>query len=204
VHVTRADLYDGPCIAINGALLHHPVPFTHWIGLDEPGRFIPDEVKEPWGPNPPPIVIAKRPNADKWTCRWPTLQYDIYEEDREKLAAMLPWKKTKVHWMHYSMLGALHYATVHGARRIRVLGADMAGEHYAYTDKPVVNGKKGPDRRWADEHMHFAAALEEIRAAGIEVERATPARMNDEEAARTDVAKEPDPAQLQAGAHGQS
>ncbi len=174
MQVTLADILDGPTIAINGAICHHAIVFTHWCGLDEPDRFIPAENLKPWGENPEPTVITKDSNAPKWRARWPDLKYDLYTEPRKNMGAMLPWKKTLVNWLHWSVLGALHYAVIHGAKRIRLLGADMAGDGYAYSAQKIGKGKKNADVRWSEERRHINEAFNEIRAGGIDVERVSP------------------------------
>lgn len=176
VRVLPRDILDASrVIAINGAVKHHATPCSHWLGIDRPGRFIDTSDPRPWGPGPAPTVVTRADRVPEWKASWPELDFVAYCDHKPSVRSSLPWRSS-VDWLHYSVLLALHYAAIHGAaRRIRILGADMEGIDYAYSDAKIELRKKGmtPEQsRWDGERRWLARASEELyKHAGVVVER---------------------------------
>jgi hypothetical protein len=168
VTVGAADLLPGaPVLAINGAIFHHATPADYWLGIDDPGQFVPGHIARPWSDAKQPEAVTKAAQVTKWHLRWPQLTFHLYgsgpvgkAQERRPFA----WE-TKVDWLHYSILTALHFAYARGVRHMRLLGVDMLGAGYSYSTARV-EVKNGSEYRWRKERRMVAQALTELTGGG--------------------------------------
>jgi hypothetical protein len=168
--VTPADLLDGPVLAINGAVMHRPVPADYLVSCDAPDWL--GDAALPCAP----VVVTRASSRHRWAERFPALERVTYDGP-VRLAKCLPWatrldggqdgpgQPARGGWDHWSMLLALYHAYQRGARRIRFGGVSMRGDGYAYSERRV-DYKLGPEQRWARERREVATAMTELAEHG--------------------------------------
>lgn len=172
---TMEDVLPGSrVIAVNGAIYHHAIPADYWIGLDDVSQSLdPDLGEPPWGPNPPPRCVTKNGNCwDDWHKL--AVRYGIavplkLSGSHGELQRAIGDKGQRGKYGRWSVLYAVAFARMNGAKRIRILGMDMTGNARAYgKGRPIHDG------RWADEAKDVAATFAECADAGVLIERWVP------------------------------
>lgn len=168
------DLIPGPLIAINGAIEHPTIVADYWCGVDDPGKYT-DRQKcwPPWKHQPtPPQVVTKEKTAG-----WDAMPGDLVVHRVRDMQLDLPWG-SKLHWPHWSVNFAIGFAALHGAREIRILGADMIGAGWSLGPVSGVGpDTPGSDNRWERERKDVKNAMLECKANGIDVYRYFPPRI---------------------------
>ncbi len=177
-------------VALNAAILHHATPADVWLGVDSPlpGRdrgFLalapggePAQPWPPWAPGRPPLAVTKS-CCDGWdqalegplaALRGRLAKIPVAMELQ---AELLGWR-SDLCWTEWSITAALFWATIHGARRVRFLGVDLAGTEFAY-GIPGLLGAREPGERWRRERQKLNQARAEVKErGGVETEIVSP------------------------------
>jgi hypothetical protein len=172
----EAALPGSRVVAVNGAIYHHAIPADYLASLDAPDSWIdPDIPGLPWGANRMPEGVTHR--AD----RWRRLQAQSGMEVRRfpggrggngDVSMLIGDRRRTVPYAKWTVLLAIAWARWGGARRIRVLGADMSG-----TGRAHGRGTRIAPKRWVKEGSDFHAAVVAARGVGVDVERWVPSEV---------------------------
>lgn len=173
---TQADVLDGPVVAVNGAIYHHAIPADYLASVDEPERWVDHNAcNPPWGANPMPEGVAVR--LLKWTAfrRRTGITAHPFPGGNgggADIAMMIGDKRRDLNYHRWTTLLAIGWARWGGAKRIRLLGADMQGESRAYG----CGGRILTEQRWAEtghlsEVKDYRKIVAACAAVGVEVER---------------------------------
>lgn len=175
--VTKEKLLDGPVVAVNRAiLLREKVPIDIWAVWDHPGKLFKLGYHRY---TYPPLVVwlgARRFNeffmaAIGKTEGWPEW-YNLFDYRvgfRCMDMGILSDPVRRGYRAAFTLVYAVEEAVKQGAKKIRILGADMSGTWLKGKTEAECMMKEKWDR-WAYERQKISEMIEKAKEIGVEVE----------------------------------
>lgn len=169
-YVTKADLLDGPVVAINMAIRKAEEFRVHVWAVEDDPRVIWKHAK-PYHPELMMVWGAVN-HAQTWLRKYPASKLYLTEP------SLLMDPVDNVAPVLSTIFPTLVKAQAHGARCIRVFGADMRGSGSPFTKwRPGLLGAWTEEEseqyaaRWRVERRMFAHAIRRAKEEGVRIER---------------------------------